>query len=81
MAITIIRKLLLILKQRRTQRRLHTDLRLHDTHLLNDIGLRWEQGQLVSIVGVEEASTRTLRHQAETREAYETCPRCGSQLA
>ncbi|WP_018917848.1 hypothetical protein [Vreelandella zhanjiangensis] len=80
MAIIITRKLLTILKQRRTQRRLYTDIRLHDPRLLNDIGLRWEQGQLVSIHGVEEAATRTQRHQAETRDAYETCPHCGSQL-
>lgn len=52
---TITRKLLSALKHARTQRRLYEDPRFHDPHLLKDIGLRWEQGQLVSIHGVEEA--------------------------
>lgn len=80
MAITLTRNLFKILRKHRIQRRLPTDLRLHDAHLLNDIGLRWEHGQLVSIHGVEEAAARTQRHQADTRNAYETCPHCGSRL-
>lgn len=78
---TITRKLLNALKHSRTQRRLYEDPRFHDPHLLKDIGLRWEQGQLVSIHGVEESSQRNQRHQAETRDAYEKCPHCGSSLA
>ncbi|MFB9867010.1 hypothetical protein [Vreelandella sulfidaeris] len=81
MAVAMItRKLLKALKYSRVQRRLYEDPRLHDSHLLNDIGLRWEQGQLVSIQGVEEPGQRHQRHQAETRDAYETCPHCGSRL-
>lgn len=78
---TIIRKLVNAFTQYRTQRRLYEDPRLHNPHLLNDIGLRWEQGQLVSIHGVEEPSLLNQRYQAETRDAYETCPHCGSSLA
>lgn len=77
---TITRKLLNVIKHSRTQRRLYEDLRFHDPHLLKDIGLRWEQGQLVSIHGVEEPSQRHQRHKAEIRDAHETCPYCGSQL-
>ncbi|TVP48195.1 MAG: hypothetical protein EA345_09540 [Halomonas sp.] len=77
---TITRKVLNALKHRRTQQRLHAELRLHDPRLLKDIGLRWEQGQLVSIHGVDEQNKRTQRHQAETRDAHETCPHCGSRL-
>ncbi|MCH4811772.1 hypothetical protein [Vreelandella neptunia] len=75
---TIIRKLLSVLKRHHTQRRLYENPRLHDAHLLKDIGLRWEQGQLVSIHGVEEPNQR---HQAEIRDTYEKCPHCGSSLA
>lgn len=78
---TTIRKLLNALKHSRTQQRLYEDPRFHDPHLLKDIGLRWEQGQLVSIHGVEEPSQRNQRLQAETRDAYEKCPHCGSSLA
>ena len=81
MAIAIItRKLLNALKHSRTQRRLYEDPRFHDPHLLKDIGLRWEQGQLVSIHGVEEPSQRNQRLKAETRAAYEKCPHCGRSL-
>lgn len=79
-ALTITRKLLHAVKRYRTQRRLYEDPRLHNSHQLKDIGLRWEQGQLVSIHGVEELSQLNQRHQAETRDAYETCPHCGSSL-
>lgn len=78
---TITLKLLNAITDYRTQRRLYEDPRLHDPHLLKDIGLRWEQGQLVSIHGIEEACQRNQRHQAETLDAYETCPHCGSRLA
>ncbi|BBI49134.1 hypothetical protein HORIV_15550 [Vreelandella olivaria] len=80
---TMTRKLLSALKRSRTQRRFYEDPRFHDPHLLKDIGLRWEQGQLVSIHGVEEPapSQRNQRLQAETRDAYEKCPHCGSSLA
>lgn len=82
MAVAIIsRKLLNALKRHHAQRRLFEDPRLHDPHLLKDIGLRWEQGQLASIHGVNEVNKRAQRHQAETRDAYETCPHCGSSLA
>lgn len=77
---TITRKLLNGLKHARTQRRLYQDPRFHDPHLLKDIGLRWEQGQLVSIHGVEEPSQRNQRLKAETRAAYEKCPHCGRSL-
>lgn len=77
---TMTRKLLNALKHSRTQHRLYENPRFHDPHLLKDIGLRWEQGQLVSIHGVEETDRRNQRHQAETRDAHETCPYCGSRL-
>ncbi len=76
----ITRKLVNAFTRYRTQRRLYDDPRFHDPHLLKDIGLRWEQGQLVSIHGVEEPSLLNQRHQAENRDAYETCPHCGSRL-
>ncbi|NVF16358.1 hypothetical protein HUO07_19670 [Halomonas sp. QX-1] len=78
---TIIRKLVNAFNHYRTQQRLYEDPRLHDPHVLKDIGLRWEQGQLVSIHSIEEASQFNQRHQIETRDAYETCPHCGSSLA
>ncbi|AQU81441.1 MAG: hypothetical protein JJT87_02120 [Halomonas sp.] len=77
---TLTRKLLNTLKHRRTQRRLYLDPRFHNPHLLKDIGLRWEQGQLISIHGVNEPSSLTQRHQADTRDAHENCPHCGSRL-
>ena len=77
---TITRKLFNAVKHYRTQRRLYENPRLHNSHQLKDIGLRWEQGQLVSIHGVEEPSQLNQRHQAETRDAYETCPHCWSSL-
>lgn len=77
---TIPRKLINALKHARTQRRLYDDPRFHDPHLLKDIGLRWEQGQLVSIHGVNELSNITKRHQADTRDAHERRPHCGSRL-
>lgn len=77
---TIARKLLSVLKHYHTQRRLYENPRLHDPHLLKDIGLRWEQGQLISIHGVNEPKQHAHRHQAEIRDAYETCPHCGSSL-
>ncbi|QPI64997.1 hypothetical protein JDS37_04280 [Vreelandella venusta] len=79
-ALTITRKLLHAVKRYRTQRRFYEEPRFHDPHLLKDIGLRWEQGQLVSIHGVNELHNLTQRHQADTRAAYETCPHCGSSL-
>ncbi|MBL1267172.1 MAG: hypothetical protein COA87_005360 [Halomonas sp.] len=78
---TITRKLLSAFTHYRNQRRFYEDPRFHDPHLLKDIGLRWEQGQLISIHGVEEPSQRNQRHQAETRDAHEKCPHCGSSLA
>lgn len=78
---TITCKLLSALKRYHTQRRLYENPHLHDPHLLKDIGLRWEQGQLISIHGVNEPNQHAQRHQAETRDAYETCPLCGSSLA
>ena len=78
--VTITRKLLSALRHRHTQSRLYENPRLHDPHILKDIGLRWEQGQLVSIHGVNEPSSLTQRHQADTRDAHETCPHCGSRL-
>lgn len=78
---TIKRKLLSALKRYHTQRRLYENPRLHDPHLLKDIGLRWEQGQLRSIHGVIEPNQHAQRPHADTLDAYETCPYCGSSLA
>lgn len=78
---TITRTLVSALKRYHTQRHLYENPRLHDPHLLKDIGLRWEQGQLRSIHGLNEPTQQASRHQAETLDAYETCPHCGSSLA
>ncbi|WP_431024061.1 hypothetical protein [Halomonas sp. H5] len=80
--LTIARRLLTALRQRLTRRRHYAELRDYDPRLLRDIGLRWERGHLVAFDAESERVPETAqrRQRAETRDAHETCPRCGSRL-
>lgn len=83
---TTVRRLLAALRQRLTRRRhdsrLYAELRDYAPRLLRDIGLRWEQGHLVAFNAESEREPENAlrRRRAETRDAHETCPRCGRRL-
>ncbi|WP_355661787.1 hypothetical protein [Halomonas salifodinae] len=79
---SIARRLLTALRQRLTRRRHYAELRDYDPRLLRDIGLRWEQGHLVAFNAESEREPESARRRrrAETRDAHETCPRCGRRL-
>lgn len=79
---TIARRLLAAFRQRLTKRRHYAELRDYDPRLLRDIGLRWEQSQLVAFNAESERAPEAVqrRQRAEARDAHETCPRCGSRL-
>ncbi|TFH85621.1 hypothetical protein EQG41_16220 [Billgrantia azerbaijanica] len=74
------RRLLRAVSTHYANRRRDASLRDYDPHLLKDIGLRWEQGRLAPLNPEHEPATAARRHKAETRDAHETCPHCGSRL-
>lgn len=63
-----------------TKRRQYAELRECDPRMLRDIGLRWERGRLVPLNPEWEPEGTARRHKVDTRDTYETCPRCGSKL-
>ena len=81
---TIARRLLAALRDYLTKRRhdskLYAELRDCDPRMLKDIGLRWERGRLVPLNPEREPEATTRRHQADTRDAHETCPHGESRL-
>ncbi|APX92220.1 hypothetical protein BWR19_04285 [Halomonas sp. 1513] len=69
-----LKNLLRALRSRAIKRRQFAQLRECDPRMLEDMGLRWERGTLVAINPEREPSAGI------TRDAHETCPRCGSRL-